>query len=50
VVLGSVRKRAEQASKQHPSMASASASVLQVPVLLEFLPSRPLVMNCYMEM
>ena len=25
VVLGSIRKQAEQASKKHPSMASASA-------------------------
>ena len=42
VVLGSVRKQAEQASKQHPSMASASAlvsNILQFEVL-PWLPSR----------
>ena len=42
VVLGSIRKQAEQASKEHPSMASASAPVW-VPVLTS------LVMNSSME-
>ena len=39
VVLGSIRKQAEQVSKQHPSMASASAPAscpARVPVLTSF--------------
>ena len=30
VVLGSLRKQAEQASRQHPSMASASAPACRI--------------------
>ena len=40
-ILGSIRKKAEQASKQHPSMASESAPASRfqpawVPVLISF--------------
>ena len=40
VVLGSIREQAEQVSKQHPSMASASAPASK------FLPSVPGLTSC----
>ena len=49
VVLGSIRKQAEQASKQHLHGLYISCC-LQVPALCESLPSLLLMMNCYMEL
>ena len=46
VVLGSIRKQAEQASKEHPSMPLHQ---LLLPDLLEFQSQLPLVMNNSVE-
>lgn len=45
VVLGDVKKQAEQDSRQHPSMAGVNSACL-----LEFLSYRPSPMNSHTEM
>ena len=49
VVLGSIRKQAEQALESKPVSSTIHGLCLQVPALLEFLPSLLLMMNCDME-
>jgi hypothetical protein len=54
VVLGSIRKQAEQAMESKPVSSTLHglciSSCLQVAALLEFPPSLVLMMNCYTEL
>jgi hypothetical protein len=49
VVLDYIRRETEQASKQHPSMASASAPASRILPLFHFPSWLPSIMNSNME-